>query len=144
MKYTATKEQIESLIKNSGHCLQEIKIGCRAMPLHYGKTNHAYWQDRNYRENHFFHGYDANSRRCKCSYEAGGWQSRGCLNDDVECNCDLRSKNPTEDYGIIGADYLLPITAFGYRFDGHSLDTFNGGVNASAQVQIGDIICGGS
>ena len=45
-----------------------------------------------------------------------------------------------EDKGRITADWLLPITEFGYRFHGHSLDTFTL-QNGTAQVKIGDVIC---
>ena len=90
------------------------------------------------KERYFYDGWNQNSRNCQCGNE-GGCQS----NQNALCNCDLRPRDGTKDPGIIRTEWLLPITEFGYKFHGHSLNTF-AGKNGSATMQIGDIICRGN
>ena len=140
--YNATTEEIQTLIDNSGTCYQEITFECLVMPLHFEDINHGYWKDRSGTERYFFDGIDYKGRKCQCSNSDNDddmcQSSRTAL-----CNCDLRSKYESEDKGTIHAQWILPITGFGYNFKGHSLNTFHA-LNGSATVTIGDLICKGN
>ena len=134
--YDGNVKQIEGLIEHSGSCWQQIKFGCLVMPLHFEGINHGFWKDRSGTERYFYDGMDYNGRKCQCSNTNGQCQS----NKNALCNCDVRPKFHSEDKGTIRAEWILPITAFGYKFHGHSLNTFNA-QNGSATVTIGDLVC---
>ena len=102
------------------------------MPLHSVEINHGYWKDKYGIERYFFDGSDMKSRNCKCSNDG---ECQG--NPDALCYCDLRSDFGMQDKGRITADWLLPITEFGYKTFGRSLQ------NGFGKVTIGDIICTG-
>ena len=140
IEYNATSEQIQTLIDNSATCFQEITFDCLVMPLHFEDINHGYWKDRSGTSRFFFDGIDYKGRKCQCSNSDNGMcqSSRTAL-----CNCDLRSKYESEDKGTIRAQWILPITGFGYNFHGHSLNTFHD-LNGSATVTIGDLTCKGN
>ena len=139
IRYNATTDQITSLIKNSV-CYQEITVKCLVMPLHYEATNHGYWKDRSGTERYFFDGNDFKGRNCKCS----NTPDEQCQNNaNALCNCDMRSKYDSEDKGKITSDWILPMTEVGYKFHGHSLNTFNL-QNGSATIIIGDLVCKGN
>ena len=129
--YETSIENIITLIQNSVSCYQEITFDCQNMPLHSIELNHGYWKDKFGIERYFFDGSNMDSRNCKCSNE-GECQGKS----DALCYCDLRPIFGMQDKGRITADWLLPITEFGYRFHGHSLHGFG-------TVNIGDIICSG-
>ena len=139
VRYNATTNQIASLITNS-ICYQEITFKCLVMPLHYEATNHGYWKDRSGTERYFFDGYDFKGRNCKCS----NTPDEQCQNNaNALCNCDMRSKYDSEDKGKVTSDWILPMTEVGYKFHGHSLNTFNA-QNGSATIIIGDLVCRGN
>ena len=131
IEYETSFENIQTLIRNSVSCYQEITFDCNAMPLHSVELNHGFWRDKYGVERYFFDGSDMNSRNCKCSNDG---QCQG--KQDALCYCDLTSKLGMQDKGRITADWLLPISEFGYRFFGHSRNGFG-------RVTIGDIICTG-
>ena len=139
IQYNATTKQIQTLIENSGTCYQGITFRCLVMPLHFEENNHGYWNDRTGTERYFFDGIDYKGRKCQCSNGDGQCQS----SKSALCNCDLRSKYESKDEGTIRAQWVLPISGFGYKFHGHSLNTFNA-LNGSATVTIGDLICEGN
>ena len=139
VQYNVTSNQIASVITNSV-CYQEITFKCLVMPLHYEATNHGYWKDRSGTERYFFDGNDFMGRHCKCS----NTPDEQCQNNaNALCNCDMRSKYDSEDKGKITSDWILPLTEVGYKFHGHSLNTFNL-QNGSATIIIGDLICRGN
>ena len=140
--YNATSQQIQALIENSGTCYQEITFECLVMPLHFEEINHGYWKDRFGTERYFFDGIDYKGRKCECSNTDDNADNQCQSSKSALCNCDLRSKFNSKDKGTIQAQWILPITEFGYKFHGHSLNTFNA-QNGSATVTIGDLICKG-
>ena len=138
LKYKPSMNQLKELTRNSGFCYQAIKVECHMLPLHFQENNHGYWLDNNGTPRYFFDGAEPEGRQCECSANSGYCQG----NHGVLCNCDLRSKFESSDKGFITAQWLLPIQEFGYKFLGHSLNTFDT-TNGTAKVTIGDLICKG-
>ena len=139
IQYNATDKQIAALITNSV-CYQTITFKCLVMPLHYEETNHGYWKDRSGIERYFFDGYDFKGRNCECR-NTPFKQCHG--NANALCNCDIRSKDESEDEGTITSDWILPITEVGYKFHGHTFNPFNL-QSGSATFVIGDLRCRGN
>ena len=142
MKYKPSMKQLKELIRNSGFCYQAINVECHMLPLHFQENNHGYWLDNNGTPRYFYDGAEPEGRGCECSHSIESGYCQDNLNQRVLCNCDLRSKIENSDKGIITAQWLLPIKEFGYKFLGHSLNTFDE-TNGTAKVTIGDLICEG-
>ena len=122
VQYDASLDEIRALIGQSGSCYQTLHFDCFQMPLQSNNTNHAWWKDFKGHKNYFFDGSNAKVRQCS----------------NQECNCNFAKPGVLEwkfDNGKITADWLLPITGFGYE------ESLSLGANRAMRVIIGDVVC---
>ena len=134
--YQASLNQIKSLISNSEHCYQNIKIDCKLLPLTYFGDSLFWWLDSNGNQHHYIDGNDQTNHFCACG------KDESCVYPSKQCNCDtmhsIRGSITYTDVGNITEKSLLPITGFGYG-PSIAIDV----VNSKANISIGPLVCSG-
>ena len=101
LDYGSDLAQVKKLVENSrGLCYQEIIYDCYEAPLSTNGINYAWWLDNQGKRQYFLNGAYQNATM------------KGCA---LNCNCDDAETSWSRDSGRITADWLLPITGFGFQ-----------------------------
>lgn len=118
--YDASPTQLESLVRMSDRCTQQIKIDCFSVPLEYNGVQYAWWVDRRGSPRYFWSGNQSNAmavdRRsnhtCQCGidYNENKQSSSSCVDLNHKCQCDSLAPVALSDDGLISDKDLLPVT----------------------------------
>ena len=120
VSYEAPIDKIRQLIISSRLCSQKISIECQNMPLQSKGVDRAWWLDYQGKKVYFFDGNNPKVRKCSRSY---------CI-----CN---HPNTKFQEIGRITADWLLPVTGFGYIPDhGDNHESIK-----ELKVNVGDVVC---
>ena len=131
LSYSASMNQLKSLIELSDSCSQSIRFDCLMAPLNDDGVNYGAWINRDGRKEIYFDGDNHGVHMCRCSLTES---CRG--NAGHKCNCDAQNPTFQSDEGVITSARALPITGFNY----YGLN-FN---SQMANVSFGPLICKGA
>ncbi|KAJ8003635.1 hypothetical protein DPEC_G00150380 [Dallia pectoralis] len=104
--YTASLEQLHTLIGRSKHCQQEVVFRCRKSRLFntWDGTPLSWWLDRRGRKQTYWGGSEPAVQQCSCSLE------ENCIDMNYFCNCDADSHSWVNDTGLLSYKDHLPLT----------------------------------
>ncbi|KAL1021813.1 hypothetical protein UPYG_G00018400 [Umbra pygmaea] len=104
--YTASLEQLRTLIGRSKHCQQEVVYSCRKSRLFntWDGTPLSWWLDRNGEKQTYWGGSEPAVQQCSCSLE------ENCIDMNYFCNCDADTHSWMNDSGLLSYKDHLPLT----------------------------------
>ncbi|XP_067117078.1 contactin-associated protein-like 5 [Osmerus mordax] len=104
--YTASPQQMLSLVGRSELCQQEVVYGCRKSPLFnaFDGTPVSWWLDRDGERRTYWAGFQPGIQQCSCSLE------ENCIDTNFFCNCDADRDSWATDTGLVSFKDHLPMT----------------------------------
>jgi len=126
VEYTASMEQIQSIIDTSTECSQDFKYFCSNTQL----SEFGRWLDRNGVYNQYWDGAHAGEKGCACDLN---WNPGHCDGGGA-CSCDARELNK-RDFGVLTDMDALPVVQLEFG-DLEEPTSF-------ASVQLGPFSCRG-
>uniref|UniRef100_A0A6Q2ZBP8 Contactin associated protein-like 5a n=1 Tax=Esox lucius TaxID=8010 RepID=A0A6Q2ZBP8_ESOLU len=104
--YTASLEQLRTLIGRSKHCQQEVVYSCRKSRLFntWDGTPLSWWLDWSGGKQTYWGGSEPAVQQCSCSL------AENCIDMNYFCNCDADSHSWVNDTGSLSYKDHLPLT----------------------------------
>ncbi|XP_048854339.1 LOW QUALITY PROTEIN: contactin-associated protein-like 5 [Brienomyrus brachyistius] len=104
--YSASPEQLRSLVAMSEHCQQEVEYRCRKSRLFntWDGTLLSWWLDRSGDRHTYWGGALPGVQQCSCSLE------ENCLDMNYFCNCDADRESWANDTGVLSYKDHLPVS----------------------------------
>uniref|UniRef100_A0A674BT42 Contactin-associated protein-like 5 n=1 Tax=Salmo trutta TaxID=8032 RepID=A0A674BT42_SALTR len=104
--YTASLEQLRTLIGRSEHCQQEVVYSCRKSRLFntWDGRPLSWWLDRSGEKQTYWGGSVPGIQQCSCSLE------ENCIDMNYFCNCDADTHLWVNDTGLLSYKDHLPLT----------------------------------
>uniref|UniRef100_A0A4W5P432 Contactin associated protein-like 5b n=1 Tax=Hucho hucho TaxID=62062 RepID=A0A4W5P432_9TELE len=104
--YTASLEQLRTLIGRSEHCQQEVVYSCRKSRLFntWDGRPLSWWLDRSGEKQTYWGGSVPGVQQCSCSLE------ENCIDMNYFCNCDADTHLWVNDTGLLSNKDHLPLT----------------------------------
>uniref|UniRef100_A0A8C7CZD2 Contactin-associated protein-like 5 n=1 Tax=Oncorhynchus kisutch TaxID=8019 RepID=A0A8C7CZD2_ONCKI len=104
--YTASLEQLRTLIGRSEHCQQEVVYSCRKSRLFntWDGRPLSWWLDRSGEKQTYWGGSVPGVQQCSCSLE------ENCIDMNYFCNCDADTHLWVNDTGLLSYKDHLPLT----------------------------------
>ncbi|KAI1899397.1 hypothetical protein AGOR_G00061360 [Albula goreensis] len=129
--YSATAEQLRTLVAGSEQCQQEVVYHCRKSRLFNTKvgTPLSWWMDRNGERRTYWGRFLPGVQQCSCSLDGN------CIDMNYFCNCDANRDSWENDTGLLSYKDHLPMSEIAIG------DTNRTG--AEAMYRIGPLRCYG-
>uniref|UniRef100_A0A3B4VIB6 Contactin-associated protein-like 5 n=1 Tax=Seriola dumerili TaxID=41447 RepID=A0A3B4VIB6_SERDU len=105
LKYSASAEQMRSIIMASEQCQQEVVYSCKKSRLFNTKDGHplSWWLDQRGDRRSYWGGFLPGVQQCSCSLE------ENCIDMNYFCNCDA-DKASANDSGVLSYKEHLPVS----------------------------------
>uniref|UniRef100_A0A8C9SSW0 Contactin-associated protein-like 5 n=1 Tax=Scleropages formosus TaxID=113540 RepID=A0A8C9SSW0_SCLFO len=102
--YSASTEQLSTLVTKSEHCQQEVVYRCRKSRLFntWDGTPLSWWVDRSGERRTYWGGFLPGVQQCSCSLD------ENCIDMNYFCNCD--ADREANDTGILSYKDHLPVS----------------------------------
>ncbi|XP_056245582.1 contactin-associated protein-like 5 [Seriola aureovittata] len=106
LKYSASAEQMRSIIMASEQCQQEVVYSCRKSRLFNTKDGHplSWWLDQRGDRRSYWGGFLPGVQQCSCSLE------ENCIDMNYFCNCDADKASWANDSGVLSYKEHLPVS----------------------------------
>ncbi|XP_036396204.1 contactin-associated protein-like 5 [Megalops cyprinoides] len=103
--YSATPEQLHTLVTASEQCQQEVVYRCRKSRLFntWDGTPLSWWTDRTGERRTYWGGYLPGVQQCSCSLDGN------CIDMNYFCNCDADKDSWLNDTGLLSYKDHLPL-----------------------------------
>ncbi|KAJ8350552.1 hypothetical protein SKAU_G00256820, partial [Synaphobranchus kaupii] len=104
--YSASPEQLRSLVAGSEQCQQEVVYHCRKSRLFNTKvgTPLSWWMDRSGERRTYWGGFLPGVQQCSCSLDGN------CIDMNYFCNCDANRDSWANDTGLLSYKDHLPMS----------------------------------
>uniref|UniRef100_A0A3B4VHG9 Contactin-associated protein-like 5 n=1 Tax=Seriola dumerili TaxID=41447 RepID=A0A3B4VHG9_SERDU len=106
LKYSASAEQMRSIIMASEQCQQEVVYSCKKSRLFNTKDGHplSWWLDQRGDRRSYWGGFLPGVQQCSCSLE------ENCIDMNYFCNCDADKASWANDSGVLSYKEHLPVS----------------------------------
>ncbi|XP_014028887.1 contactin-associated protein-like 5 [Salmo salar] len=104
--YSASPEQLMTLVAGSEQCQQEVMYGCRKSRLFNTRdgTPLSWWVDQGGERRTYWGGFLPGVQQCSCSLE------ENCMDMNYFCNCDADTDSWANDTGVLSYKEHLPVS----------------------------------
>ncbi|XP_030641581.1 contactin-associated protein-like 5 [Chanos chanos] len=104
--YSASPEQLHTLLSDSEHCEQEVTYQCRKSRLFntWDGIPLSWWVDRSGERRTYWGGFLPGVQQCSCSLE------ENCIDMNFFCNCDADRDQWVNDTGLLSYKDHLPVS----------------------------------
>uniref|UniRef100_A0AAR2KTR4 Contactin associated protein family member 5b n=1 Tax=Pygocentrus nattereri TaxID=42514 RepID=A0AAR2KTR4_PYGNA len=106
LNYSATLQQLSTLLHRAEHCQQEVLYRCRKSRLFntWDGTPLSWWLDRGGERRTYWGGFLPGVQQCSCSL------AENCIDMNYFCNCDADRNSWENDTGLLSYKDHLPVT----------------------------------
>ncbi|KAG9261095.1 contactin-associated protein-like 5 [Astyanax mexicanus] len=106
LNYSATLQQLSTLLHRAEHCQQEVLYRCRKSRLFntWDGTPLSWWLDRGGERRTYWGGFLPGVQQCSCSL------AENCIDMNYFCNCDADRTTWYNDTGLLSYKDHLPVT----------------------------------
>ncbi|XP_062845346.1 contactin-associated protein-like 5 isoform X2 [Trichomycterus rosablanca] len=106
LNYSATLQQLTTLLHRAQHCQQEVMYHCRKSRLFntWDGTPLSWWVDRAGEKRTYWAGFLPGVQQCSCSL------AENCIDMNHFCNCDADRNSWENDTGLLSYKEHLPVT----------------------------------
>uniref|UniRef100_A0A8B9K4I3 Contactin associated protein-like 5b n=1 Tax=Astyanax mexicanus TaxID=7994 RepID=A0A8B9K4I3_ASTMX len=106
LNYSATLQQLSTLLHRAEHCQQEVLYRCRKSRLFntWDGTPLSWWLDRGGERRTYWGGFLPGVQQCSCSL------AENCIDMNYFCNCDADRTTWENDTGLLSYKDHLPVT----------------------------------
>ncbi|XP_066511823.1 contactin-associated protein-like 5 [Hoplias malabaricus] len=106
LNYSATLQQLSTLLQRAQHCHQQVLYRCRKSRLFntWDGTPLSWWLDRGGERRTYWGGFLPGVQQCSCSL------AENCIDMNYFCNCDADRNSWENDTGLLSYKDHLPVT----------------------------------